>query len=217
MPCVERELSPSLRAGVLNRKQSATSVRARDVGAIELRLRRWAEEKSLPPAHVQKWVELDEPGRTRLLELAETLKMRAGQCVAALGLLEEIAIRESQTIAEILDRPAFQRIVDSPGSGPGRVRLMINELRAIRYPQLNRAAKGLAERIAALKLPPGVKIALPRDLASDELRIQIVTHGTVETEEALRCLTAKTPDLIRLAGTLSGLDDDRPTPSKATR
>src|SRR5437764_12553066 len=81
-------------------EQGTSRARAREKEVIEPRLRRWAKEKSLPPSHVQKWLALDEPGRTRLLELAETLKMRAGQWVAVLGLLDEIAIRENQTIAE---------------------------------------------------------------------------------------------------------------------
>jgi hypothetical protein len=183
-----------------------TSVPAKNMEALELRLRRWAEERSLPAAYVQKWLSLDEPGRIGLLKLAESLKMRAGQCVAALALLEEIATRESQTIAEILDRATLRRIVNSPGSGPGRARLMLDELRAMRYPQLNRAARRLSERVAALKLPPAIKIVLPRDLASDEVRVQIVAHGQIEMEEALGCLRAKTRDLIQLAGMLAGAE-----------
>ncbi|MBV8771814.1 MAG: hypothetical protein JO166_05720 [Deltaproteobacteria bacterium] len=173
---------------------------------IELRLRRFAEEKSLPPAHVQKWLALDEPGRTRLLEIAETLKMRAGQCVATLALLEEVSIREGQTIAEILELPTLRRILNSPGSGPGRARLVLDELRALRYPQLHRAVKYLAEQVAALNLPSTIKIVLPRDLASDQVRVEIVAQGKAEMEEALGYLTAKNLDLVRLAEMVAGLD-----------
>jgi hypothetical protein len=173
---------------------------------FEARLRRWSDAKSLPPFHVQKWLGLDEPGRTRLLEIAEMLKMRAGQCIAALALLEEIAVRESQSIAEILERAVLRRILNSPGSGPGRARAMLDELRTLRYPRLKRAAKRLADQVTAMKLPPSVKILLPRDLASDEVRIQIVTHGSAEMEEALECLTAKSCELLRLAAMVGGLD-----------
>jgi hypothetical protein len=104
---------------------------------VEHRLRLWADTKALPPVHVQRWLALEEPGRMRLLEIAESLKMRAGQCVAALSLLEEIAIREGKTIGEILDRPSLRRIFNSAGSGPGRVREMLDELRTLRYPRLS--------------------------------------------------------------------------------
>jgi hypothetical protein len=173
---------------------------------FEARLRRWSDAKSLPPLHVQKWLGLGEPGRTRLLEIVEMLKMRAGQCIVALALLEEIAVREGQSIAEILERPVLRRILNSAGSGPGRARAMLDELRTLRYPRLKRAAKHLAEQVTALKLPSSVRILLPRDLASDEVRIQIVTHGSAEMEEALECLTAKSRELLRLAAIVAGLD-----------
>jgi len=175
----------------------------------ERRLRLWADTKALPPVHVQRWLALDEPGRIRLLEIAESLKMRAGQCVVALSLLEEIAIREGQTIGEILDRPSFRRIFNSAGSGPGRVREMLDELRTLRYPQLTRAAQRLAQKVATIKLPPGIKVTLPRDLASDEVRVEIIAHGSEEMARALASLAAKASELVRLAAMLSGADDGR--------
>jgi hypothetical protein len=182
---------------------------------FEARLQRWSDAKSLPPLHVQKWLALDEPGRTRLLEIAEMLKMRAGQCVAALALLEEIAIREGQSIAEILERPVLRRILNSAGSGPGRARALLDELRTLRYPRLKHAAKRLAEQVTALKLPPSIKILLPRDLASDEVRVQIVAHGSAEMEEALACLTAKSCELLRLSAMVGGLDGALLEPNEA--
>jgi hypothetical protein len=173
---------------------------------VEQRLRRWADKKALPPVHVQRWLALDEPSRTRLIEVAENLKMHAGQCVAALTLLEEIAIREGQTICEILSRPSLRQIFNSTGSGPGRARAMLDELRTLRYPRLKQAAERLAEQVAAIKLPPGIRIVLPRDLASDELRVEITAHGSAEMEQVLACLTAKSSELVRLAAMLCGAD-----------
>jgi hypothetical protein len=142
----------------------------------------------------------------RLLEIAESLKMRAGQCVAALSLLEEIAIREGKTIGEILDRPSLRRIFNSAGSGPGRVREMLDELRTLRYPRLTRAAQQLAQKVAAIKLPAGIKVTLPRDLASDEVRVEIIAHGSEEMALVLASLAAKASELVRLAAMLSGVD-----------
>lgn len=187
-------------------RTTKTNFGGSETEVIESRLREFAEEKSLPLAHVQKWLALDEPGRTRLLEMAETLKMRTGQCVAALALLEELSIREGQTIAEILDRPTLRRILNSRGSGPGRARLVLDELRALRYPQLNRATQRLAEQVAALNLPATIKIVLPRELASDEVRVEIAVHGKAEMEQALGSVIAKSRDLVRLAELLAGLD-----------
>jgi hypothetical protein len=174
---------------------------------IEDRIRGWAGKKVLPPAYLENWLALDESSRKRLLEYAETLKMRTGQFVTALTLLEEIVVRESQSIGEILDRPHLRRILNASGSGPGRARVMLDELRALRYPELKQAGEHLAQHVAALKLPPGIKIVLPRELASDEVRVELIARGGAEMAQLLACLTAKSGDLVRLASMLSGEDE----------
>jgi hypothetical protein len=174
---------------------------------VERRLRRWAEAKALPTPHVRKWLALDEAGRARLLDFAESLKMHTGQFITALTLLEEIAVREGQSVGEILDRLPLRRVLDSAGSGPGRARLLLEELRAARYPQIKRASDYLAGQLSAIKLPPCIKVVLPRDLASDEVRVEIVAHGSAEMEQVLASLTAKSPELVRLAAMLAGEDD----------
>jgi hypothetical protein len=174
---------------------------------VERRLHRWAEAKSLPLLHVQKWLALDEPGRTRLLELAEGLRMHTGQFITAFGLLEEIAVRESRPLEEVINLPSLRRTLDSPGSGPRRARLMLDELRRLRYPQLQRAGERLAEETAAIKLPPGIRIVLPRDLGSDVMRIEISAHGSLEMEQLLASLITKSSELVRLAAMLSGADE----------
>jgi hypothetical protein len=155
---------------------------------------------------VQRWLGVEEPGRTGLLEIAESLKMRAGQCIMALSLLEEIAVREGLTIGQILNRPSLRRILNSPGSGPGRARAMLDDLRSLRYPRLRRVAAQLADQLAAIKLPPAIKVVLPRDLASDEIRVEVVARGSAEMALMLECLTAKTSELVRLAAMLAGAD-----------
>ena len=50
-----------------------------------------------------------------------------------------------------------------------------------------------------MKLPPGIKVLLPRELASDEIRVQIVAHGRAEMKDLLACLAAKSDALVRLA------------------
>jgi hypothetical protein len=174
---------------------------------VDRQIRRWANAKALPPACVQRWLGLSEQGRTQLLEIAETLKMHAGQFVTALALLEEIAVREGQNVDEILSRPSLQRLLNSVGSGPGRARVLLDELRTLRYPRLKRVSERLAAEVITINLPQGIKIVLPRDLASDAIRVEIVAHGSAEMERLLACLTAKSGKLVRLAAMLGGEDN----------
>ena len=175
---------------------------------VDVRLHRWAKAKLLPPACVQKWLALSDQGRTRLLEIAETLKMHAGQFIKALAMLDEIAIREGQDVSEILARPSLHRVIKAKGSGPGRARALLDELRALRYPQLKHARERLEHQFAAIKLPSGIRVVLPHDLASDEVRLEIVAHGCVEMERLLACLTAKSGEIVALAAMLGGADGD---------
>ena len=71
---------------------------------------------------------------------------------------------------------------------------------------IRRAVERLAKEVAALKLPPGIKVVLPRDLASDEVRVEIVAHGSAEMEQLLVCLTAKSSEIVALAAMLAGAD-----------
>jgi hypothetical protein len=170
----------------------------------DARLQRWADAKALPPVYAQKWRALDEASRTRLLEIAEKLKMHTGQFIVSLVLLEEIAVREGQLVCEILNKASLVRVLNSGGSGPGRARALLDQLRLLRYPRLERTTKRLLEAVSTIGFPPGIKIILPRDLASAELRVEIVAHGRAEMEELLSYVEAKSDELARLAGMLSG-------------
>jgi hypothetical protein len=174
----------------------------------ETRIRAWADTKGLPPAYVEKWLALDAPARSRLIEAAEQLKFRTGQFITFFALLEEIAVRERRSIAEILALPSLRRLLNSGGSGPGRARALIEEIRVLRYPVLTQTREKLVTAITALQLPPGIKVTLPRDLASDEVRIEIVVRGGRETKKLLAALTARTEGLARLAAMLVGADEN---------
>ena len=82
-------------------------------------IRDLATRRRLPRAYLVRWLHLDQSSRSALLELARALKLRTGQLVAALDLLEEISVREQTSAAEILARPPFRRLVAASGSGPG--------------------------------------------------------------------------------------------------
>jgi glycosyltransferase involved in cell wall biosynthesis len=212
--CANRsaESTAELASGSPDLKEEETILPDMPEKEIEKRVHGWAVAKSLPRAYLQKWLALDEPGRTRLLAIAEGLKMHTGQFIAVLGLIEEIAIRERQPIGDILDRAELRRVVNSVGSGPGRARLVLDELRALRYPKLKRAGERLTQELSAIRLPPGVKVVLPSDLASDEVRVEIVAYGSAQMAQVLAALTAKSAELVRLAamldGTVGGLDTD---------
>jgi hypothetical protein len=179
-------------------------------------IRQWAAERRLPDAHLRRWLALADDDRAALLELAGTLRMRTGQFVIAFELLEEIALRERAingsiekvevTIAAVVARREIRRILDGAGSAPGRARELIEALRAIRFPRLKRAADRLAAEIAALRLPSGVRVILPRELSSDEVTIEISAHSGAKLEYLIDSVAAVRAGLGRIADLIGGVD-----------
>src|ERR1700724_3840619 len=136
---------------------------AADIG---IRIRAWAETRRLPHTHLARWLALDQQDSAAVLALADHLRLRTGQFISALEMIEEIAVRDRATVAAVLARSEIRRILDrtgsAPGRGPGRSRALLDQLRAIRFPRLKRTADRLAAEIAALGLPRGIAVVLPR-------------------------------------------------------
>jgi hypothetical protein len=177
---------------------------AADIG---IRIRQWADTRRLPHTHLARWLALDQQDSAALLALADHLRLRTGQLISALEMLEEIAVRDRATVAAVLARGEIRRILDGTGSAPGRARALLDQLRAIRFPRLKRTADRLAAEIAALGLPRGITVVLPHDLGSDELRIEISANGGAQLDLLLEAILNKRAGLRRIAGLLGGIDE----------
>lgn len=176
-------------------------------GASEDDIRRWAAAKHLPQSHLERWLALARADRRALLEIAEGLRMRTGQFVAVFELLEELTVREREPIAAILARAEIRRILGATGSGPRKAARLLNAIRTLRYPRMKEFADRLAAAMAALDLPRGIRVVLPYDLASDELRIEVIAHSGAELEDLALAFAKKLDGLKRIAEMIGGADE----------
>jgi hypothetical protein len=170
-------------------------------------IRACAAGRHLSEAQTEKWLAMPTPSRMGLLDVAERLNLRTGQLVAAIDLLTEIEIREGVSPAEILLREDVQRACKAGGSGPWRAAAFIEALRKIRFPRLKEATARLSSEIAALQLPSGIRVELPKDLSSDELTIHLNARTGRELETLIDALAAKKAGVARIAN-LMGSDDE---------
>jgi hypothetical protein len=173
---------------------------------VEARILTWAADHRLPGAHRDRWLAFAEGDRAATMAIVEGLHLRTGQWVTALELLEEIAVRERVKIAEILERRELRGIIDGGGSAPGKARALLDALRAIRFPRLREATDKIAAQVADLALPAGIRLVLPRDLSSDDLRVELTAHSGMELRQLLDALAGKADPLCRIADALSGVD-----------
>jgi len=175
-----------------------------DADEVDAQIRELAAERRLPASHLARWLAMDQPSRAAMLEIAQTLRLRTGQLVTALDTLEEIAVREHQTVAAILDHPEIRRIVRSAGSTPSRASALLEQLRALRYPLLKKTQDELRAEVSALKLPRGISLDLPKDLGSDEVTVSLRVRSGAELARALEALDQKRAGLTRIIEMLGG-------------
>ena len=174
--------------------------------AIDTEIRTLAEERRMPAAHLERWLAFDEVSRRGMLALARNVRFRTGQLVSALELLEEIAVRERVTVAEVLERDEIRRIADGPGSGPARASALIEALRKIRFPQLRQMQERLRSQVAALELPRGISVDLPKELGSDELTVSLRVRSADDLGRLVAALNQSSAGLARIVEMLGGND-----------
>jgi hypothetical protein len=170
--------------------------------AVEVRA--WAADHHVPESAVDRWVALDEADATAMLAAARELGLRTGQFVIALEMLTEIGVREGQGLARILAREELRAVIAHGGSRPQRASAFIEQLRELRYPRLAQTRSKLEAAVAAMRLPRGAALALPKDLGSDEITIRLTVRTPGELEKLLGALSARKEELKALLDALGG-------------
>jgi hypothetical protein len=171
---------------------------------LDAQIRVFAAERRLPQSHLARWLAMDTPSRAAMLDIARALRLRTGQLVTTLEMLEEITVRERVTIASVLDRSEIRRIADGTGSTPSRASALLEALRTLRYPRLKKMQEQLRSEVSALKLPRGISIDLPQELGSDELTVSIRVRSAAELAHLLDELERSQPGLTRIIEMLGG-------------
>ena len=171
---------------------------------IDAEIRTLAQDRRLPAAHLERWLAMDPASRGSMLTYARSLALRTGQLVSTLELLEEIAVRERITVAEILRRDEIRRIANAPASVPSRASAFIEALRQTRFPRLRKMQERLRAEIAALKLPPGLSLDLPKELGSDELTVSLRVRSADELGKLVAALNRSSAGLARIIELLGG-------------
>ncbi|HVB82220.1 MAG TPA: hypothetical protein VNE82_19990 [Candidatus Binataceae bacterium] len=167
-------------------------------------VRAWAEPRRLDRAHLERWLALDSYSAAAVLDAVCHLRLRVGQLQGALGMLEEIALVAGTQVSDVLARAPLKRILEGVGPAPARARAFVDELRAMRFPRLGRALERMKAEVAALKLPHTMTVALPKDLGSDELRIEMRVRSAAEFRDSLRTLKEKADGVERILELLGG-------------
>ena len=171
---------------------------------IDAQIRELAAERRVPSSHLDRWLDMDPKSRAAMLDIALALRLRTGQLVTALEMVEEISVRDHITVAAILDQPEIRRIANGSDSAPSRARALLEAVRTLRYPLLKKMQEQLRSEVSALKLPRGISIDLPKDLGSDELTVSLRVRSGAELAHLLDALDRSRSGLTRIIEMLGG-------------
>jgi hypothetical protein len=167
-------------------------------------IRAWAAEHHLPDASVERWLNFGEADAMAILAAARDLRLRTGQFLSALEMLADIALRDRVGAQAVLARSELRAIMSGAGSRPERASAFIDKLRELRFPRLARTRDRLEAAIAAMRLPHGLTVVLPKDLGSDEVVIRLAMRSPAEVETLLGALAAHKGEIKRLLEMLGG-------------
>lgn len=153
----------------------------------------YARAKGFRKQTLDRWLNLSDPDRQAVLELAEELKIGENQFRDFLDWLEEISLREGVGFGAILKADSLAVISSDARLGRNdKVKQMKEELRRLRFPRLARVEDEIRKRIDEMGLSPRIELSFPPGLEGGEVavRLKAASHETLqklvrELQEAL--------------------------------
>ena len=154
----------------------------------EMEIRQYAKEKGFHLQTLDRWLGWDQLARDTLFRLAVGLKVGENHLRDLMDWVEEIALRDQSTIAEILTwKPIVDIESDLRLGRADKLKRVKEELRRLRFPRLAHLEDSIRVRIQELKLHPEIRLTVPQGLETGKLRVEF----SVSTPEELKKLTAK--------------------------
>ena len=111
---------------------------------IDAQIRELAAERRVPSSHLERWLDMDPESRAAMLDIALALRLRTGQLVTALEMVEEISVRDHIT------SPRFSTNRKFGGSRTARV--LLHRVRGRCWKRCERFAIPLKENAGTVAL-----------------------------------------------------------------
>ncbi len=128
----------------------------------------------------------DKRSRDSVLAVLEALRCSASIQVEIVELINEIAIREAKTGADIIDNPRAGEILTSKGLNHRQKTQALRELLGeLRHPRLSSRQKRFQKEIEALGLPHEVRIIPPVAFEGNNWRMELSFTGPEELRKIL--------------------------------
>jgi hypothetical protein len=163
----------------------------------EKEIRDYSAAKGFHPQTLERWLSWQPDDAGALARLAIALKISENHLRDLMDWLEEIALRDRQSIQAILASKAVDDSATDPRLGrPDRLKRIKEQLRRLRFPRLAETEDRIHAKIHDLKLHPEIRLSVPPGLEGGQLRVEF----TAASHDELRELAARLQEATEKAG-----------------
>ncbi len=167
----------------------------------------------VPVAVAFEMVRMDEPSACRLTDLFSDLRYSLSKQREVLHICRDLARQSGKSIREILDHADLKTVATDPGMDRGLKGQRFREaLHRLRYPRLSAVEAAHAARVAALKLPPTMRLAAPPGFEGAGYTLTL-RFDSLDALKAQRDILDRLLDAPPLAEILSRAEIRNPEPS----
>ena len=159
----------------------------------EQEIRDYATAKGFHPQTLERWLNWQPDDAGALAQLAFALKVSENHLRDLMDWLEEISLRDGQTIHAILTSKAIDDSATDPRLGRAdRLKRIKEQIRRLRFPRLAETEDAIRAKIQELKLHPEIRMTVPPGLEGGQLRVEFAAASHAELKLLATKLTEAT-------------------------
>ena len=147
----------------------------------EREIRDYSAAKGFHPQTLERWLSWQPDDAGALARLAIALKIGENHLRDLMDWLEEIALRDRQSIHAILASKAIDDSATDPRLGRAdRLKRIKEQIRRRRFPRLAETEDAVRVKIQDLKLHPEIRLSVPPGLEGGQLRVEFTAASHAE-------------------------------------
>lgn len=158
------------------------------------RIAAYAQRKRLSGTTLARWQAWPATDQAALFSLLQDLQCGENHLKDLLDWFEEVATRDEQTVADILERRELRSARATPGSRHDKLKAVKTRLRKIRYPHLTRLEENVRQAVKALDLGRTGQLSFPSDFEGDEVTVTLTVRNVHELQDGLSQLQQRLND-----------------------
>jgi hypothetical protein len=159
----------------------------------EQEIRNYSTAKGFHPQTLERWLNWQPADAGALARLAFALKVSENHLRDLMDWLEEISLRDGQSIHAILTSKAIDDSATDPRLGRAdRLKRVKEQIRRLRFPRLAETEDTIRAKIQELKLHPEIRMTVAPGLEGGQLRVEFAARNNGELKQLATKLTEAT-------------------------